>query len=104
MKTIVNGNKKVLNLLGKQRVYADEYRLMRYVLQAECEDGVLLHNTITGQMVLLSSEEASFLDKVPLMHDVIKNSLIEDYYLVPVISRACNILCPAAFRRRFIFA
>ena len=84
MKTIVEGNAQVKKLLGKQKPKDTVYRLMNYMLRTECEDGVLLHNTITGQLSILSPEEAGILNKLPMDRTNEMTSLIEDYYLVPL--------------------
>ena len=84
MKIIVKGKEKILRLLGKQRLQNVLYRKMRYVLQTECSDGLLLHNVITGQMVLLDHEETQAIESLPCKSNDITRLLIEDYYLVPV--------------------
>ena len=85
MKTIIEGKESVCKLLGKQRLKSGtQYRLMKYLLRAECEDGVLLHNVITGQLVLLSLEEAQALEKLPAELTEIMTELIEDHFLVPI--------------------
>ena len=84
MKIIVNGKEKILKLLGTQRLQNVQYRKMRFVLQAECSDGILLHNVITGQMVLLDYEESKAIESLPCtLNDAIR-FLVESYYLVPV--------------------
>ena len=52
------------------------YRLMHYVVQQEVEEGVLLYNTLTCAMVLVTHEETKNLTAV--------EGLIEHYFLVPV--------------------
>lgn len=84
MRTIASGEQKVIKLLGKQPVQDTEYRMMRYVLNAECEEGKLLHNVITGQLVLLSSEESKALDRLPAERCAAMTELIENSFLVPV--------------------
>lgn len=84
MKTIVEGNTQVKKLLGKQKPRDTVYRMMNYMLRTECEDGVLLHNTITGQLSLLNPEEAGILDQLPADRLNEMTPLIEDYYLVPL--------------------
>lgn len=84
MKTIVAARKDVAKLLGKQRLKNTSYRLMKFTLQAKCEDGLLLHNCITGQLILLTSQEASALDDLPTTPDQNIVSLIEDHFLVPI--------------------
>ena len=52
------------------------YRLMHYVVQQPVEEGVLLYNTLTCAMALVTHEEAKDLTAV--------DGLIEHYFLVPV--------------------
>ena len=52
------------------------YRLMQYVVQQEVEEGVLLYNTLTCAMVLVTHEEAKDLTAVEW--------LVENRFLVPV--------------------
>ena len=52
------------------------YRLMHYVVQQEVEEGVLLYNTLTCALALVTHEEAKNLTTV--------EGLIDHYFLVPV--------------------
>ena len=83
MKTIIEGNKNVIKLLGMQDCKADPYRLMKYVLIKECDDGLLLHNVITGRMVLLSDEEKHLISTVPSEYCQQKEDLVNGLFLVP---------------------
>ena len=84
MKTIVNPNRTVKNLIGNQKPKDVEYRLLKYTLEVEVEEGVLLDNVITGQIVLLSEKERNILDLLPRRYDETIESLISAYFLVPV--------------------
>ena len=84
MRTIVDGNIRVKKVLGKQKPKDTVYRMMNYILRTECEDGVLLHNTITGQLSLLNSDEANILEQLPMSRTDKMTPLVEDYYLVPL--------------------
>lgn len=84
MKTIVEGSAKVCKLLGEQRVTDKKYRLMRYLIRTNCEDGVLLHNTLTGQLVLLNDKESEAIDNLPCLQTECMTDLIRGHYLVPV--------------------
>lgn len=84
MRTIVKGNSIVSSVIGEQRTKDTEYRLMKYVFETEVEDGLLLHNVITGQLVLLTDIERSILSQLPQKPDEKINELIANYYLVPV--------------------
>ena len=88
MKTIVEGQERVRKLWGKQQCTDVAYRPLKYILRAECADGLLLQNVITGQVVLLTDEEASLFTgskKVSLSTGPkeILLPLIENYFLVP---------------------
>ena len=84
MRTIAEGNARVIKLLGKQHLRDVQYRMMKYVLKADCADGILLHNVITGQLVLLDADEAGLLKFFPVSQDQALIPLIESYFLVPV--------------------
>lgn len=52
------------------------YRLMNYVVKQEVEEGVLLYNTLTHTLVLVTHEEAQHLTEV--------EGLVENWFLVPL--------------------
>lgn len=83
MWTIKSGKPNVLKLLGKQSIKSTEYRLMKYVLLSKCEEGILLHNSITGKLVLLDCNESLYLEKMYSDDGQIERQLIQDYFLVP---------------------
>lgn len=85
MKTIVKGNKNVCKILGEQTIKPDEqYRLNKYLLRLNCDDCLLLHNVITGHIVLLSKDESDILYQLPCEYAGIQNDLIKHYFLVPI--------------------
>jgi radical SAM protein with 4Fe4S-binding SPASM domain len=75
-------------VVGLQTKKEDKaYRLMHYVVQQEVEEGVLLYNTLTCAMALVTHEEAKNLTAV--------EGLIEHRFLVPVDhddKKFCKIL------------
>lgn len=75
-------------VIGPQKKKADAaYRLMHYVVKQEVEEGVLLYNTLTCSMALVTHEEAQHLTEV--------EGLIENWFLVPVEhddKKFCKIL------------
>jgi len=80
MQTIYQIIKPFDRLLGKQKAKKDKkYRLMNFVVKQPVEEGILLFNTMTKAMVLLSTEEKMLLESNPRALP----SLIEDWYLVP---------------------
>lgn len=83
MKTIVEAQKKLAKVIGKQKTKGTAYRLMNYVFPLEVEEGLLLHNAITGKMILLDSEEKGRIPKGTTEYHTDLDELIQDYYLVP---------------------
>ena len=84
MITIVEPKVYIDRLWGKQRIQAaDTCRLMRYVMRADHEGKVLLHNAVTGQLVLLDQDEAKMVDELPLKHCAAMDQLIDGHFLVP---------------------
>ena len=84
MKTIVEPRKYIYSLWGKQRVNEQAvYRLMRYVLCVDYDGEVLLHNVVTGQLVVLDDEEKNALNSLPTHYSSVMESLVHDHYLVP---------------------
>lgn len=85
MKTIVSPRERVAKVWGKQKIHPESaYRLMKYTIRADAEEGVLLHNVVTGEMVLLSQEEARCLTGSPVAYTPILDDLIVHFFLVPV--------------------
>ncbi len=83
MKTIVEPKRNISTLWGKQTVRNEgTYRMMRYVLQTECEDKVLLHNVVTGQLAVLDQDEANLIKQLPVKYCNKLDHLIEGHYLV----------------------
>lgn len=84
MITIVEPKDHIARLWGKQQIReSDTYRLMRYVIRADHDGKVLLHNVVTGQLVILTQEEEETLDSLPKRYDPYLKPLIQHYYLVP---------------------
>ena len=57
MKIIVEANKTILKLLARFQKQAEKNRLLHYVVEEQIDDGILLHNLLTMELVLLSEEE-----------------------------------------------
>lgn len=82
--TIVDPKDMIDKLWGKQRIKEREtYRLMRYVLLVNHDGKVLIQNTVTGRLVVLSDKEAEVLEKLPMLYNPIMEQLVIDHYLVP---------------------
>lgn len=74
---------KVAQLWGYPKLKDTKYRLMKYLLRCELEEGTLLHNTVTRQMVLLTTEETELLTKLPSKPTEQMQELVAGHFLVP---------------------
>ena len=84
MQTIVEPKQHIDKLWGKQRIKEDaSYRLMKYVLRVDYEGKVLLHNVVTGQLVVLDPDEAEALNKTPIANSLVIEQMVTKHYLVP---------------------
>ncbi|MCH5190787.1 MAG: 4Fe-4S cluster-binding domain-containing protein [Oscillospiraceae bacterium] len=76
MKTIVPAAELVTRILGKQRRQAGlNYRLLRFCIQCPVEDGTLIYNPLTLELLLLSTSEMNSLTE--------NEELISKWFLVP---------------------
>ena len=56
MKTVFPATVAASNICKKQNYRAEtDYRRSAYCVQVDCEDGILLYNTLTGAMLLLEN-------------------------------------------------
>lgn len=119
---ILTGEDRVKKILGVQEKTADQYRLTHYCVETNVEDGVLLFNQITRELVHLSHQErAGFANSkeaiegwfaVPELFDdqALVSSLRDrlctrpvvpnEIYLYHIFSTvACNARCHYCFER-----
>ena len=76
MKVIIPTTPLIERIVGPQkRAEGQHYRLMTYVVQQPVADGVLLYNTLTCSLVLLTPDEAADMTAQP--------ELIDRWFLVP---------------------
>ena len=76
MKIIIPTASTFEQVVGRQkRADGERYRLMTYVVQQPVNDGLLLYNTLTCSMVLLSPDEAADITA--------QQELIDRWFLVP---------------------
>ena len=76
MKIIIPAASTFEQVVGRQkRADGERYRLMTYVLQQPVADGLLLYNTLTCSLVLLTPDEANDLTA--------QGELIDRWFLVP---------------------
>lgn len=83
MKTILPAKEYITQLWGHPNPKDAVYRLMKYLLKVNVDDGVLLHNTVTGQLIHLKHEEADLLLSLPGKPTEAMRELIADHFLVP---------------------
>ncbi len=84
MKTILAAKDNIVKLWGRPQPKDTDYRLMKYLLRVEVEDGILLHNVVTGHLIHLTPEEAKALDHLPSRLTASMQELISDHFLVPL--------------------
>ena len=76
MKVIIPTTPLIEQIVGPQkRAEGQRYRLMTYVVQQPVDDGVLLYNTLTCSLVLLTPDEAADMTA--------QQKLIDHWFLVP---------------------
>lgn len=57
MKQIQKANAALVGILGKGKQGAEKYRMLRYCVSKEVDEGVLLFNLLTRELLLLTEEE-----------------------------------------------
>lgn len=84
MITVVEPKKNIIELLGEHLVRKDAvYRMMRYVIRVDHDNKVLLHNAVTGQLIVLDAEEAEELDSLPNRYTPHLETLVRLFFVVP---------------------
>ena len=64
MRIVAEGSRQILLLWGKARPADTRYRLIRYLVKDEREEGTALLHTVTGELILLSGQEKELLRTV----------------------------------------
>ena len=83
MQRILEPGEVVSKVWGKGKPKPAAYRPLHYLLRTPCEDGDLLYNVVTGEMVLLTEEEKALLDSLPAAYSPAMDDLIAARFLVP---------------------
>lgn len=83
MKTILEAKESIAHLWGYPEPKDVNYRLMNYLLKAETEEGMLLLNTVTRHMILVTNEETKSLSDLPCKPTESMKELIANHFLVP---------------------
>lgn len=82
MKTIKKPKEKLAVLWRSPKPLKTVYRPLRFLLQAQVEDGLLLYNIVTSEMVLLDESETSMFKSLPSEYSSIMDELIARHFLV----------------------
>lgn len=82
MQTIKEPRKNISLIWRRPAPTQTVYRPMKYLLKARVEDGTLLYNVVTSEMILLDSKEAKVFESLPAMYAPEMDELIAGHYLV----------------------
>ena len=77
MVTIVEAQQHIASLWSRQEAKSGElFRLMKYVIVVNRSDIVLMHNVVTGQLVVLDQQEAEVIENQTFYYSPIMDKLI----------------------------
>lgn len=83
MRIIAKGKEANIKFWMQSSPKDASYRLMRYCIREDCEEGVLLLNIVTGELVLIEQAETSLVDNLPAGYKPEMDELITHRFLVP---------------------
>ena len=83
MQALIQGNPDVKKLIPSIPDSRKNYKLSRFVLQCEIECGLLLHNTLSGELLFLSPEESESLEGIQKEVSESISELISHAFLIP---------------------
>lgn len=94
MKIIVNQSELMIKLIGEQKIDTTQiYRPFFYVKSLKINDGTLLYNLMTGDVLLLNDEEISAFALEKASFNSIKQELIKRWFIVPLEYNDYKISC-----------
>ena len=82
MRLIKTGNNDVLKILSPHPEEGSVYRPSSYLLQFEINDGLLLYNTLSGELVLLDGQEKDVFERLPLRFRPELQELIGHHFVI----------------------
>ena len=82
MKTIKEARKNIVLLWRPQKLLQTVYRPMKFLLQTEVDDGLLIYNVVTSEMVLLDEKERTVFEGLPDTYNKELDELIARHYVV----------------------
>ena len=84
MKTVSEPKDHVLRLWEREEEREGRiFRLMRYVMRSDYKGEILLHNIVTGHLVVLSRDEAGMFDSLPCFYSPVMEQLADMHFVVP---------------------
>lgn len=82
MKTIKEARKNIALLWRASKPLQTVYRQMKYLLKTEVDDGFLLYNVVTNEMVILDEKERKAFENLPDSYSAELDELIAHHYVV----------------------
>lgn len=83
MKIIKNAEIAESSCLGEQNIdFSKKYRPINYSMRVKTDDGLLLYNNLTSELVLLTEDDQTAVDELDLSSNVLK-TLIKKWFYVP---------------------
>ena len=83
MRTILAAKKNISRVWGSPKPKDVLYRWMKFLLHVEVDEGLLIHNVVTGHLVFLTNTEIEYLMTSPEENSELKVELIAKHFLVP---------------------
>jgi len=84
MRIITEGREACVKFWRTSNIPDVPYRLMKFTVIEDCQEGTLLLNTVTGELILLNDTELDFLSALPAFPKDEISELISKRFLVPV--------------------
>lgn len=103
MKTVLPQSNLVQKMISKQKMNAEAvYRPSNFCVEANCEEGCLLYNTLTGELVLLSAGETKEQNQEELIQKrfLIPQSMDELAY-VDSLRKILRLMPQSAYKTHF---
>lgn len=82
MQRIKEPRQNVMLLWRQAKPTQARYRRMKYLLDVDTEDGMLLYNVVTSEMVLLDKSETEMIKSLPREYSPEMDQLIAEHFLV----------------------
>jgi len=80
MKALINKMNYLLPILSEQSLKEEtEYRFLKYIQKLSFEDGLLLYNVLTGELLFLDKQEENLI----IPNNEVYNYLVKNWFLVP---------------------